>query len=335
MASEVNIGGLYTLVDLMRMIGADGRATFIAQTLAKRNPFVTQMPIVEANQALFHTQNKQLSLPTVGKRALNDGAAFDAHKEIPVSFPMSLFEVFSKIDEEILALAGANADAVRQRKDAAFIEAMTQAVADELVYGSIGDDPLGFDGLSVLFDSTSTYPNNDSSSDYNVQSNNGTGSDTTSMYFIEPGEGKVHLIYPKGTQGGLQTKNLGLQLIDGSTAGTKLLMAISQFKWRVGLFVGDDRCVQRIANIESSGSSNIWNKDLCIAALNRLPNGGEDPGTFALCNRTIKTQMEIAASDKSNMITNNFEQAFGVPVLRFRGVRILFTDAILNTETAI
>lgn len=335
MATGVDIGSIYTLVDLFKMIGADGRAMYLAQTLARRNPFVQRMPVIEANQALFHTANRQLALPSVSKRALNDGAAFAAHKETTVSAPMSLFEVFSKVDEEILNLAGANAENVRQRKDTAFIEAMTQAVADETIYGSIGDDPLGFNGLSVLFQSSTVRPNGDSGADYNVILNGGSGSYTTSMYFIETGEEKVHLIYPKGTQGGLHTKDLGEQLVDGSTAGTKLLMWITQFKWRVGLFISDDRCVQRIANIMTSGSDSIWDKDKCIQALNQLPSGGEDPGTIILCNRTVKTQMEIAASDKSNMITTDFNNAFGVAVLRFRGVPILFTDALTNAETAI
>jgi hypothetical protein len=336
MATAVDIGSVYTLVDLIKMMNpGDGNLVFCAETLARKNPIVKEVPILEANQALTHIGGRQNSLPTVGKRAINDGAAFSAHKETPVTAPMSLFEVFSKVDEEVIRLAGAKATQVRQRKDAAFVEAMTQALADEIIYGSVGDDPLGFDGLATMFDSSTVYPNNDSTWYYNVQLNGGSGSDTTSIWAVEWGPEKAHLIYPKDTQGGIEINDLGLQLVDGTTAGTKLRMWITQFKWRCGLFVQDERCVQRIANVETSGAEHIFDEDKLITALNRLPEGGEGPLTRIYVNRTLKTQMEIRVKDKNNMFITNFADAFGQPVLRFRGVPVQVCDAILNTETAI
>lgn len=336
MATAVDIGSVYTLVDLIKMMNpGDGNLVYCANVLARKNPIVKEVPIIEANQALTHMGGRSSALPTVGKRALNDGAPFSAHKEVPVTAPMSLFEVFSRVDEEIVRLAGAKAAAVRQRKDAAFIEAMTQALADEIIYGNIGDDPLGFDGLASMFDSSTVYPNGDSSWYYNVQLNGGSGSDTTSIWAVEWGPEKAHLIYPKDTTGGLEVNDLGLNLVDGTTASTKLRMWVTQFKWRCGLFVQDERCVQRIANIETSGTDNIFNEDKLITALNRLPGGGEDGMTRIYCNRTIKTQIEIRMKDKNNMSITNFADAFGVPVLRFRGVPIQVCDGISNAETAI
>lgn len=333
--AENNIGGIYTLVDLMKMMGADAKMTTVAMTLARKSPMVREVPIIEANQVLSHIGNRQLSMPTVQKRALNDGIPTSAHKEATVTAPMSLFEVESKVDEEIIRLAGANKDAVRTRKDMIFVEAMTQAVQEEIVYGSIGDDVLGFNGLATMFDLSTAYPNGDSSWFYNVQLAGGSGSDTTSIWVVEWGAEKAHLIYPKGTVGGLEISDKGLQRVDGVTSGTSFYAWCTQFKWRCGLYVQDERCVQRIANIESSGTSNIFDDDQLITALNRLPDMGENPMTRIYVNRTLRTQMDIRVKDKNNVNYVNVADAFGKPVLYFRGVPVQVCDAITNAETAI
>jgi chorismate mutase len=284
---------------------------------------------------LTHVGNRDASLPTVQKRAINDGVPYSSHKEVPITAPMSLFETMSKIDEEILRLAGAKAAAVRQRKDKKFIEAMSQAVADECFYGSVADDVLGFNGFATIFNVSTDYPNGDSTWYYNVQLAGGGGGDTTSIWIIEPGPEKVHLIYPKGTQAGLEIHDLDKQLVAGITASTQYVAFVTQFKWRVGLYVQDERCVQRIANIETTGAINIFDDDDLITALNRLPGMGEDPATRIYVNRTIRTQMDINVKDKNNMNYTNVNDAFGKPVLYFRGVPVQVVDAILNTETAI
>jgi hypothetical protein len=338
MATGTDIGGVYTLIELLRMMAPDNSTLlFVAETLARKNPIVREVPILEANQALSHVGSRQSSLPTVYKRALNDGVVKSAHKEVPVTAPMSLFETMSQIDVEILKLAGDKAAAMRQRKDKAFIEAMAQSVADEIFYGSVGDDPLGFNGLATIFDSSTTYPNGDSGWYYNVQLQGGSGSDTTSIWAIEWGPEKTHLIYPKGTQGGIEINDLGKLLVSGVTSSSYFLAWVTQFIWRCGLFVQDERCVQRIANIETASTATdyIFDDDKLIRALNQLPNMGEDPLTRIYVNRTIRTQMDIRLKDKNNVNYTANNDAFGKPVLYFRGVPVQVCDGILNTETAI
>uniref|UniRef100_A0A6M3K7R1 Putative major capsid protein n=1 Tax=viral metagenome TaxID=1070528 RepID=A0A6M3K7R1_9ZZZZ len=327
------VGGVYTLLDLIKMLDpSNGQLLFVAETLARKNPIVREVPIMEANQALTHIGSRQSSLPTVQKRAINDGVPKSAHKEIPVTAPMSLFETMSQVDEELLRLAGTNAGAVRQRKDAAFIEAMAQAVADEIFFGSIADDVLGFNGLTTMFNSSTTYPNGDSSWYYNVLKAGGAGG-CTSVWIIEWGPEKAHLIYPKNTVGGIEIQDLGKQLVAGVTASTEFVAYVTQFKWRCGLFVADERCVQRLCNIERTGVANIWSDDDMITLMNQLPDMGENPNTRIYCNRQIRTQMDIRLKDKNNVNYTSSDQPFGPPVMRFRGVPVQVCDA-LNTAEA-
>jgi len=325
------IGGYYTLLDLLRaMDPGNGQLLFVAETLARRNPIVREVPIIEANQALTHIGSRQNSLPTVQKRAINDGVTKSAHKEIPVTAPMSLFEAMSQVDEEILRLAGGNAAGLRQQKDKAFIEAMAQSVADEIFFGSVADDVLGFNGLTTMFNSLSTYPNSDSSWFYNVLSAGGTGG-CTSVWIVEWGPEKAHLIYPKNTQGGIEITDLGKQLVDGTTTG-EFVAYVTQFKWRCGLYVQDERCVQRLANIERTGAANLWNDDDMIDLMNRLPEMGESPNTRIYCNRAIRTQMDIRLKDKNNVNYTATADPFGIPVMRFRGVPVQVCDALNAAE---
>ena len=337
MATEVNIGSTYTLLDLARALApGDGSFLFCAETLSRVNPIVKEFPIMEANQLLTHIGNRDEALPSVGFRAINKGVASTTGKESQITEPMALMEAVSQCDIELTRLGPGTPQQVRQRWDRRHIEAMAQKMAYTIFYGNMGDDALSFNGLTQRFSSLSTYPNGDSSWPYNVQNNGGSGGDTTSIWAIEPGEGKVHLLYPKGTQAGIQIKDTGEQWVYDTTSAntTKYLAYVTDFAWRCGLFVQDERCVQRVANIEASGATNIFDEDLLIRALNNLPGQGSDPATRIYCNRTMKTQIEIRIKDKANMFVTNFPDAFGVPVVRFRGVPVVICDALVNTETA-
>lgn len=333
--AENNIGSIYTLIDIMRRADPSNanNLLYVAEVLSRENPIVKEAPIIEANQALQHMGSRRTSLPTVQKRAINDGVPKSTGKTVPVTAPMSLFETMSQVDEEALRIAP-NAVQFRQGEDAAFIEAMAQSVADEIFYGSIGDDVLGFNGLATMFNSSTARPNGDSTWPYNVQLGGGSGADTTSIWAIEWGTRKVHLIYPKGTQAGLEYYDGGKQLVSGVTASTQFYAFISQFKWRCGLYVQDERCIGRIANIETAGSTNIFDDDQLIVALNRLPKMGRDPLTRIYVNRTLISQMEIRVKDKNN-VNYSMDNAFGGQMLRFKGVPVQVCDAILDTETAI
>ena len=334
--SEVNLGGVYTLVELAKMIApGDNSFLFCAQVLSRANPIVREVPIVEANQLLTHVGNRTLSLPTVNFRAINQGVAPTAHREEQITEPMALMEAMSQVDVEATKLGPGSDKQVRQRMDEAHIEAMTQKLAYTIFYGSLADDPLSFNGLATRFNSSTVYPNNDSSWYYNVKLGGGSGDDTTSIWVIEWGLNKAHLLYPKGTKAGIEIKFLGEQLVTDAGGTNKFLAYVTDFKWRCGLFINDERCVQRIANIESSGTDHTFSDDDLITMINRTPRMGEDPMTRIYVNRTIRTQMDIMVKDKSNINYTVDKDPFGKPMLFFRGIPVVVCDAIVDTETAI
>ena len=106
------------------------------------------------------------------------------------------------------------------------------------------------------------------------------------------------------------------------------------FQVKCGLVVRNPRCIGRFANIESSGSSDIFDEDDLITLLNNMKTG---PSTRIYVNQTIQTQAEIRLKDKTNVYWTSANGIDGVPFLSFRGIPVRKIDKsiLLNTETAI
>jgi hypothetical protein len=110
--------------------------------------------------------------------------------------------------------------------------------------------------------------------------------------------------------------------------------------WCAGVVIEDERCIQRICNIDTTAgvSTGVFDEEFFIDAKNRLPGSGEAPGTVILVNRKLKTQMDKRAV--SQKLNTYFTQeasgdVWGRPVTRFQGIPVLTGEKILSTETTV
>lgn len=313
----------YTLVELAKRTN-NGNLLEIAEVLSITKEMFQDAVWVEANQTASHVGTKRTNLPSGTHRQANQGVASEASSTKQVAEPICRLEAHSRVDEAILDLAPDKAKA-RSQEDLAFVEGLGQTIETNMIYGDIDTNPEQIDGLATRYDATA---------DANVIGASGTGNDTTSLWIIEWGPMKVHMIYPKGSQAGLQTEDMGKQLVTNDSGSTYFWAWFTKFVAWYGLYVHDDRCVQRIANIETSGSTNTLDDNDIIEALNLLPQAGGGGSTAIYVNRTLKTQLEILAKDKTN-VNYTSDNAFGVPVTRFRGIPVRLCESIVNTESAI
>jgi len=311
----------YTLVELAKRSN-NGNLLEIAEVLSITKELFQDAVWIEANQTASHVGTKRTNLPAGTHRQANQGVAPEASSTRQHSEPICRLEAHSKVDEAILDLASDKVKA-RSQEDLAFVEGLGQTIESNMVYGDLSDNPEEIDGLATRYNALS---------DENVLGASGTGDDTTSLWIVEWGPTKVHMIYPKGSQAGLQTQDMGLQLATDSGGTNQFWAWFTKFVAWYGMFVHDDKCVQRIANIETTGSSNTLNDDDIIEALNLLPLAGGGGSTGIYVNRTLKTQLEILAKDKSN-VNYTSDNAFGSPITRFRGVPVRLCESIVNTET--
>jgi hypothetical protein len=331
--------GYYTLMDVVNSYTSlDSQASYVfaANVLARKCPFFMDAPMVPSNQIMSNIGARVTYIPSPGTRRFNEGVAPSAAHSTPFTDPIAMIEDYSEVDYALWRIQN-DPNRWRQNQDKLKIEGMTQKAEDLIIYGSLADDPGAFNGFATRYNSLTKRPNGDSTWPYCVIGTGGSGSDTTSIFMIEWGEEKVHFVYPKNLVAGLNIEDLGKETVNSnSLAAPKYFEALrTHFSLYFGLVIHDERCVQRITNIEVSGTSNIFDEEDLFTAMNRLPNGGD--GAVIYCNRDIKTAMDIAASNKTNVLyqMDMSGDVFGRPVTRFRGVPVRLADMIDSTETVV
>jgi len=149
---------------------------------------------------------------------------------------------------------------------------------------------------------------------------------------VQWGQNKVHFIYPAGSETmGIEKQDLGeIDVLDAD--GLPFRAYVTIFRFNVGISVHDDRCMGRLANIETSGSTNIFAPATLNSMLSKMKNRGK--GVTLYMNDTILTQIENAAMDKDN-VTWPVKMPFGDEVISYRGHPMRQANAILDTEDAI
>jgi hypothetical protein len=230
------------------------------------------------------------------------------------------------------------------------VEGFSQRLESEIMYGNPGIDPGTFRGLATRFHNTTYYPNGDQSWVPNVWDGGYEGGSGTSIWCFEFGLNKVQAIYPVNSPAGLEIRQLGEQTWTKNTATAPAgLLADSQaiqayvtyLQWKIGLQVVDERCVQRIANVNPTPlQAGGFDENLVIEALGYLPGRGAAPGTVIVVNRAMMNQMNIrATSQKTNgYYTQNPESGdiWGTRIItRLQGVQIVLSEKISNSEATV
>lgn len=319
-----------------------------ARVLDRMTPLLKVLPMIESNNVLSNVATRTDYLPTPSNRRFNEGVSPTAAHNVPITDPMALFEDYSEVDVEECKLQN-NPTAWRQDQDESHMEGFRQAAENAMWYGSLASNLGGFNGFATRFNNLESYPNGDSSWLPNVWNNgSSTAASVTSIWIVEFGPKKVYGLYPRNTPGGLLVEDLGqaTKEISTSSGGGPTLNKLYQvwrthFRWYLGLQVNDERCVQRIANINPTIlASNNFDENVLIEAKNQLPSMGEAPGTAIFMNRSLATQVDIRAVSQKLNVTYFASEAkegdvFGQRVRRFQNIPIFVSEKITSTETVV
>ena len=319
--STMTINSQLTLVELAKRTN-NKDLLLITEVLNETNELLDDAVWIEGNQTISHKGSQRTFLPVGTWRRINSGVEQEASATKQIVEPMGMLEAYSTVDKKLVEIAP-NPMEFRSQEDLAFVEGLSQSLIDAIIYGNLSTDPEKFDGLATRYSKLA---------DTNVLGQGGTGSDTTSVWIIQWGPTRCHLVYPRGSQSiGIGTRDLGEQTVYDANSNPYQAFR-THFEINCGLFVHDQRCVQRLANIETAGATNTLDDDSLVILLGRMLQRGV--GAVIYANRTICTQLDILAKDKTNV---NYTSAdvFGKPTTLFRGVPVKLVDALLDTETAI
>lgn len=319
-----------TVLDQANLLGPDGGILTMAEILDEENEVIQDAIAKMANGIRANVTAVRTDLPQIFPRKINEGATTKYPMSKQTEDQIMLLEAHPEIDEQ-LVIPYPDQDRARATQLVPFLEAFSQAFVENLFYGNRGD--IGeINGLSTVYN-TLTAP---AAASGNVWGAGGTGSDTMSLWMIEWHESKMSLIYPKGSPSvGLFNKDLGhgKAYKDG-----KPFMAFSnQMKMEFGWSNPDTRAVQRLANIEVSGSTNNIIAASVVQSIvrmrGRLPKRGKGK-TAIYGNREALSQFDIWAMDKANGFYYQHNISGG-PLLVFQGMPVRLAERLLSTETAI
>jgi hypothetical protein len=341
-------GTALTLADWAKRVDDDQHTSAIVELLSQSNEILDDMLIVEGNLPTGHKTTVRTGLPTASWRLLNYGVQKSKSTTAQVIDSCGNLEAFSDIDKDLADLNG-NTASFRLSETRAFLEAMSQQMAQTLIYGNLAVNPERFQGLSPRYNTVNIATAQTAA---NVVDMGGTGSTNTSMWIVCWGADTAHGIFPKGKTTGLQHVDMGEWPVTDANGG--LYMAYrDRYKWELGFSLRDWRYVVRLCNIDvtllnSVNAANLING--IVRGLRRLPTGStrynpvtkSDADTISgpmgrvaiYCNRVVSTYLDLQAMNKSNVLLDMM-QFDGKPVTAFRGIPVRTVDAILNTEARV
>jgi hypothetical protein len=337
------LGGstVHTFSDLAKRLNADDGIADIIEMLGQRNEILEDMMWKEGNLLTGERTTVRTGLPTVAWRLLNQGVQPSKSTTAQIDEACGKLEAWCEIDEELIRLNGNDAE-YRLSEASSFVEAMNQEFAQTLIYGNAGISPEEFTGLAVRYSSRSAAVANSQ----NIVHAGGAGADNTSIWLICWGQTTVHGVYPKGSKGGLEHNDLGIETVETTNGigGSRMRAYRDQWKWDVGIALRDWRYAVRIANIDVSdliadtAGATVKLIEYLTRALNRLPNRGVGKCAF-YANRTVQSMLMLQALNKSTNALSVQEAVSqfgnGISELRFLGVPIRTVDQILETEATV
>lgn len=335
-----------TLADVYKR--TDGKGN-IAQIMEMMNgtaqDIFTDFTMMECNDGTKHIYTTRTGLAPVGWGALYEGIVQGKTPTQQVTETTGFAEKLISVDERVLKLAGANANAVRAQESEADIESMSQELVTALFYHNPATNARLPKGLAPRFGTLAT-----SGAGNQIIDAGGSGSDNASIWFVTWGGSGLNCIYPAGTTGGIQQEDMGRQRVLDASSNPYYVQE-EKISAHCGFALGDYRRVSRVANVDVSdviaGSVDLYkfmrqayyrvqglrNKNVAVT------NDTMPGRTVIYCNRTILEALDAlgmgggtAANAKLQLRVQEIE---GKEVLTYRGIPIRETEALLNTESRV
>lgn len=345
MAYEPMTGAEYpNLVNVTKRMDPDGSIAKIAEILQQTNPIIEDIPMVEGNLPTGHRTTVRADLPTPTWRKLNYGVKPTKSITAQVDDTIGMLEDYAEVDKDLAELNGNTAE-FRMSEDEPHLESMSNTMAETIFYGDTAVTPERFLGLAPRYDVLGTpagKPTAEVNSAYlnhvlSCSDGSATASKQTSVWYIVWGNKSVHGIYPKGSNVGLNSRDLGEQTLFDDLGG-RFQGYRSHYQWKMGLVVRDWRYVVRIANIELADMEVTASQQLLyhnmVRAMYAVPQMNSYGRGVFYASPGVQAMLDIAAIEKGNAALG-YANVFGKEVLSFRGIPIKGCSAILETEAVV
>lgn len=335
------LNALYpTLLDFAKRSDPNGKIEAVAEILTETNEILADMVWVEGNLPTGHRTTVRTGLPTPTWRKMYGGVQPSKSSTAQITDNTGMLEAYAEVDKALADLNG-NTAAWRLSEEYAFIEAMSQEIADTIFYGNEGTEPEAFTGLSPRYNARTGYENSE-----NIIHGGGSGSDNFSIWLVVWGPDTVHGIVPKGSKAGLQVEDKGQVTLESApgTGSGRMEAYRTHYRWDAGLTLRDWRYVVRIANIDKSDLSVTWTNgafsaganlpDLMFQAMSQVPNLSKGKPVFYMPRIGITAvRRQLSAMGNQSYLTQ--QMAGGSWVESFQTIPMRRVDALAANETLV
>ena len=325
----------YNLSDFRSITLPNGTVAAVAEMLNKMKPILDNLPWRQCNTQDKHSVALRTNLPTATTIQAGGGVPLDKSNYTHVTEVTAAVGVGHQVHRDVLEASG-NPEAQRALAARGAIESIASKVESLMIGGDVTADPLSFNGLKTRLSSTSGEL-----ADRVIKGVNSDADVNTSIYFVVGGEGLTYGLHPAQFPMGLMA-DLGKTAYPvTNSAGRVSYVYTDTWKWHCGLAIEDPRSVARICNINTTKlASGTGDDDLFALMLDGyhavkkvLGRPGSKP--MILVNPTVCKYLEKQA--RANVTFNDLsvESRDGMPVTTYRGIPILESDYILNTEALV
>ena len=335
--ATISASTLPTLSDLSKATDRSGGVTSIVEMLNEKNAVIDSMPYMAGNLPWGTQISVRTGLPVPTWRAINQPVQSSKSEFAQMTFNTAELTQFVNIDRT-LANQNGNAAAFRALQDKGAMEAMSQAIANELFYGNEATNPNGFTGLSNYYRSLAGHALSDNVISVKDSLGTGSGTDFTSIWLIMWGEDYICGITPKGMPSGVQARDWGERLLQSSEG--QLPVYTSEVMYNGGLCIADWRYAVRLPNLTPSvGVTGITDTtptfstlpELMHQAMSRMPQTGSGKCWWYM-SRQAKMVFEQSLSRLSAESGLSQEMIGGKTMTTWMGYPIGTCDALSVVE---
>lgn len=342
-------GAWPTIIDVASRTDREGKIPVIAEMLSQSNDYNDDCPYIEANEGTGHEFVFRTSIPAGAWRQYNIGVPYSKSTTAKARVGLGMLEDYSQVDRALAEHSG-NKEKFRESEDMAFLEGMSQTIAQTFFYGNTAQTPAEFMGFSPFYNTISTSTAQNA---VNVLSAGGTLNSNASLWLIGWGPETIFALYPRGSQAGLAMEDKGDTTPGFDSLGNRFEAYTSWFRQQTGLCPKDWRYGVRLCNIDTTTAgiagpnaydlfAGMAQMLLLFPKLTRSTSGitkvdsPDDTATGVrpvfYCNRTIRHWMDVQAMRDRNVLLR-IEDYAGMPIMGYRDIPIKIVDQLVNTES--
>ena len=344
-------GAWPTLLDVANRTDREGKIPVLAEMLSQCNDIEDDAPYVEANEATGHEFIFRNSLPPGNWRAYNRGTPYSKSTGGKARVGIGMLEAYSQVDRALAEHSG-NKERFRESEDIAFLEGMSQTIAQTDFYGNSILNPAQYMGLSPFYNTVNTATAANAS---NVLNGLGAGNSNASLWWIGWGPETIFKLFPRGSKAGLSMEDKSDTTPGFDSFGNRFEAYTSWFRIQAGLCPKDWRYGVRLANLDVTNAGlaganafdlfdgmgqmllqapKLGKTDSGVTKSDAVEDAASGVHGVFYANRTVRHYMDRQSMRNRNVLLTINDYA-GRPVDAFRGHPVKVVDQLLNTEAQV